>query len=238
MKPTPLRLIITAAAVIVLVVLSMPSGCKDPNDFEPGDTLVDAPAPPTAIAPQDSYLYMPTGFPFYVTLQWNVVDSAEVYQVELTRQGDSATIRNVDSSYYVIGFTDDTRFGDYLWRVRASSGHWVGGYTGWSSYYHFGVDYQPFWPMIIRPAPSESLILDSFPQPVTMEWNRVRDETKYDIMIYLDSIAYYEGSVDDTMFNYWFYEPGHFYWQVRANSQHWQMPGRWAYSDYYIVLTK
>ena len=238
MKPTPLRLIITAAAVIVLVVLSMPSGCKDPNDFEPGDTLVDAPAPPTAIAPQDSYLYMPTGFPFYVTLQWNEVDSAEVYQVELTQQGDSATIRNVDSSYYVIGFTDDTRFGDYLWRVRASSGRWIGGYTGWSVYSSFGVDDQPFFPTIIRPAFSESLFVDSLPAPVMMEWNRVRDESRYDIKIFRDTTTYFESSISDTLFEFWVEDTGYYSWRVRAYSPRWQMPGRWAFSVFYVMQMK
>ena len=239
MNPSMIRRFMILIALVVLVILSLPTGCKNPDDFKPPeDTLFDAPAPPTAFAPQDSYLFVPVVFPFYVTLDWTEVDSAEIYQVELTREGDTAKIQNVDSSYYIIGFTDDTRFGDYLWRVRASSSHWIGGYTGWSAYYHFGVDYQPFWPMIIRPAPSESLFADSLPAPVIMEWNRVRDESFYDLKIFKDSIAYFEGSINDTIFEFWIEETGHYSWRVRAYSPRWQQPGRWAYSDFYVVLNK
>lgn len=239
MKPTPLRIIIGMVCVISLAFLSLPSGCKDPNEFKPPeDSLIKPPAPPSAIAPQDSYLYIPTVFPLYVILQWTEVDSADVYQVELTRQGDSATIRSVDSSSYPIGFADDTRFGNYLWRVRASNGRWIGGYTSWSSYRHFGVDYQPYRPMLIKPAPSESLFYDSLPAVITMEWNRVRDETYYDIKIYLDSLVSVETVSEDTLYEFWVEAPGHYSWQIRANSRHWEKPGRWAYSDFYLVLNK
>lgn len=239
MKPIPLRLIMTAGVMVALAVLSMPPGCKDPDDFKPPeDTLYDAPAPPGCLAPPDSYLYIPLGLPLYVTMDWTDVDSAMGYQLELTREGDTAKVLEIDSSYYVRGFTTDMQFGEYVWRVRASSSHWIGGYTGWSPYRRFGVDYQPFRPTIVKPAPAESLFVDSLPAAIALEWTRVRDETYYDIKIFLDSLTCVESVTGDTVYEFWPDLPGHYTWQVRANSWHWQMPGRWAYSDFHVILNK
>ncbi len=233
------RILAGTAIVVFLAVLFLPAGCQNPNDFKPPeDTLLPPPPAPSILAPPDSYLFIPVVFPAYVNLQWSEIESAEVYQVELARIGDTATLRNVDSSYYSIGFPDDTRFGNYVWRVRASSTRWLNGYTAWSPYFHFGIAYQPRGPLLIKPEWAESIFVDTLPKNVAMEWTRVRDETFYDVKIFLDSLAVVESVTGDTFYEFWADEPGHYYWQVRANSWHWQMPGRWAYSNFYLVLNK
>jgi len=117
----------------IAVILLTNTACRDPGDFKPDvDTLLFPPPAPQLLTPPDSYAYITGKDELYFQLNWSAVDSAEVYELELSIVGHSATVI-LDSASF-LGLIDKYHFGINLWCVRASSPRWKGGYTDWSEF--------------------------------------------------------------------------------------------------------
>lgn len=105
--------------------------CRDPYDFKPGvDTLVFPPPAPRLLDPPDSFVFLADTNELYFVLNWEPVDSVQMYVLELYILGQGAFILRDSTSY--LGLIDAGHFGKNTWRVRASSARWKSGYTDWS----------------------------------------------------------------------------------------------------------
>jgi hypothetical protein len=127
-------MLVPAAKVIIFIIIGYlltNTTCRDPYEFKPiDDTLVFPPPAPHLLMPPDSYIFATNENEVYFQLNWNPVDSTQVYELELTIVGHPDTLI-LDSTFY-LGLVDNSLFGENSWRVRACSSRWKGWYTEWS----------------------------------------------------------------------------------------------------------
>jgi hypothetical protein len=126
--------------VIIMMFIAYYPGCKDPDEFNPDDSLIDPPEPPQPIfPPQDTnYTWTPQVGPiFYLDFEWSSVAGAQRYELEIDTDSSfdnaaiySTTHTSVEAELYEID--------RYFWHVRAFSSAWTY-YTEWSDIWTFRI---------------------------------------------------------------------------------------------------
>ena len=224
------RLAFLGLVTVVLTVIGLDQGCKDPNDFKPPeDTLADPPAAPKLLSPIDYYVRMPDGPTCRLTLDWEAIPDAERYEIDFTSLHNGSWTVSYDTNSFTVRLEKEP--GQYLidhftWRVRAANTHWKY-YTGYSETRHFEVRYRPPAPLLVLQSDDTTLVVDSLPYLVLFDWMPVQDEQHYDLDLFIDSFPlefqvsnhYYRCTIDDT---------GTYYWYVRASNPLWQYPSYWS----------
>lgn len=241
-----MKRVLFLTAVGALVLLTLSGRCKDPDDFAPPeDTLSPPPGPPQLQSPMDHYVFMTPfaevedgRFIIEISLSWDMVAGAEVYELELiTGDLPPYIIHCEDNSYYFQIINDFSKLCDYLWRVRAGSTQWDD-MTDWSEQWHFEARFQPWGPKLLTPLPDEVIMVDSLPVIVALMWYLIEDEQCYEVQIFnhgvlIDSsIVYamtYECLIDSTET---------YAWQVRAGSALWQYFSYPLELRYFTVQTR
>lgn len=212
--------------------------CRDPHDFEPDqDTLLDPPAAPQLLEPDENYVYMATTWPsfyVYVNFSWAEVSGAEEYTLELAIDTFAPAQYPLVENQWTLLIMNASHLGNYWWRVRAYSALWKF-YTEWSETGHFEARRQPDGPELLYPANNQQFTFDSLPEAVTFQWRSVADETYYEIMIGYNTDTLSLEFANDTCSAIAAETTGVFWWQVRAGSQNWQCASRWSGPRYFII---
>jgi len=225
-KPTTSKIFL---GLILMAVgyLTINPACKNPNDFKPPeDTLVFPPLPPRLLSPVDRYAFITDGIELSFRLEWEPVDSADTYILELTLNGHPNSIA-LDSNSYE-GGVDSDHFGTNTWRVRVSSSRWKGSYTEWTETRIFYTRNRPQPPYLYQPPYDTSLSYDSMPAPVGFSWGTVTGAHFYNVEIYKDHQPIYCDNPDQCLDTIYVDDTGHYEWRVRATSDLWQLPGQWS----------
>jgi len=196
--------------------------CKTPEDDNPNDSLLYAPAPPQLIAPADSYNFMTEAANLYYTLRWEDVDSAQAYELVLNN-----SMIVLDSNSF-LGYIDQNHFGETRWRARAASTRWKTGYTEWSDTLIFFTSHPAFPPPQILPPYDAQIVSDSVTAHVGFEWDAVVRAQYYELEIYYDSALIYTVQMGQFWDSVYLDDTGRYEWRVKAGSSHWQMSGQWS----------
>jgi len=222
-----IKVIPVMLCVLTFIFIAFNATCKNPEDLNPDeDTLLNSPLAPRLLAPADSYAFMTDGGNINFKLDWEAVDSAVAYEMELTIAGHPSTVV-LDSNAYA-GLIDQAHFGENSWRVRASSTRWKGGYSAWSDTLTFFTSHPPFPPDQVLPPYDAQIVSDSVTAYVGFEWGSVARAKFYELEIYYDSMLIYSISLSQFTDSIYLDDTGHYDWRVRAGSAHWQMPGQWS----------
>lgn len=119
-------------AVVVLLACILYTTCRDPEDFQPDDPYVEAPAPPDIIFPLADTVV--NGVVVSVYFSWTAVTSAESYEIQydtsLTWPSDWREITVTSPTYISVRRFAFTTV--YYCRIRALSASWQDGHTEWS----------------------------------------------------------------------------------------------------------
>jgi hypothetical protein len=138
-----------------------------------------SPSAPSPASPANGSVSQPLS----VTLKWDSVSTATVYQIQVLTDTNSATltIRNDDSTSSLTDtskaftFTYDST---YYWRVRAKN---AGGAGAWSTIYKFTT-------ILVTPVlKSPSSGVSGLPLTDTLKWSGVSGATLYRIQVSLDT---------------------------------------------------
>ena len=124
---------------IIIFYINLNQGCKDPGEYEPGDSLISPPAPPQLIAPPDSTLFSISPDPADIYFEWTPVTGAEFYDIEFSTDSTFDTTYGYILTYKASSYWTIISFyllGDIFWRVRAYSQLWTW-YTNWSEIGYF-----------------------------------------------------------------------------------------------------
>jgi len=224
------RLVFLVLLAVVLTVIGFGPSCKDPNDFEPAeDTLANPPPAPQLLSPIDYYVRMPDAPTCRLTLEWEAVPAAEMYEIDFTSDSNGSWTVPYDTNCFTIRLEKEP--GQYLldhftWKVRAGNTHWKY-YTGWSETRHFEVRYQPPQPMLVHPPYDTTIVADSLPVMIDFDWAPVQDEQYYDFDLIIDSFPI-EYRVTTHSFQCPIGDTGTYQWCVRAGSPLWQYPSEWS----------
>jgi hypothetical protein len=140
-----LRLLLKFSLLFIVVfIVTYHHGCKDPDDYIPGnDSLVPPPPAPHLLYPRDdTVMWYWQPYPNQVELGWSIIDDAQYYELELAH--DSAFTAMVgEYRAYTYSYTYSvTHDGVYYWRVRAYNEHWTW-YTDWSETWTFYAWFRP-----------------------------------------------------------------------------------------------
>ncbi len=212
--------------LILLITASRQIGCRNPHDFEPPeDSLITHPDPPTLLEPEHQFVFMPGSYPYIIRLSWTTVEGAEIYERELIQDTFPPTYVNTQQSWYDLAVFDIDAFS---WRIRASSSDWQGGYTEWSEQKSFEVRFRPSPPQLLYPLDGAVFNFDSLPQTIEFTWRPTSDEQFYEFQLYYDSLLIEQTPINDTVYPFEVYDPGEYYWCIRAGSNHWQYYTDWS----------
>src|SRR4030042_3992271 len=228
-----LLLLLTATIFLMLSVIN----CRDPYDFEPNpDTLLDPPAAPQLLSPENNYVYMAISYPFniYIYFNWTEISDAEDYTLELVIDTFAPVYYAATSNQWTIILMDRYRFCDYSWRGRAYSAAWKF-YTSWSETRSFEARWQPDGPPLIYPPNNHQFIIDSLPEVVDLQWQSIADEEYYNILVgqNFDTLMY--DFSNDTCYAFLAETTGTFWWQIRAGSPKWQYESNWSNRWYFVI---
>jgi len=224
-----MRMSLLLVAVCGMLLLYSPHGCKDPSEFEPpSDSLYPPPEPPQLSSPMNHYVFMDpdampgTSFFIYVDLQWDAVADAEVYQLELVTDTlpPNIMICENNSRFFVI-HDDVTKLCEYHWRVRAGSSQWEA-MTDWSQQWYFEARWCPFGPELISPVNYSTIMVDSLPALLAMQWNIITEAEFYEVKIFADSLLIDSNVVFSNSYEFVVQDTSMYCWQVRAGSSFWQ----------------
>jgi len=225
-----------AIAAVIFVLLAIPHGCRDPNDFKPPpDTSQHPPPPPHLNAPKNEVIYnvQSTGFTIYFS--WERIDSAEIYELNFTDSLGHDTIYVVDTNrkYLILPL------GSFSWRVRAGNGAWSW-YTDWSDQWQFQITYYKT-NFLSYPPDVSIFITDTFPYHVPLKWHSLGDRTTYVLEIYLDATFLEDHYLFDTAYNVFSVPDSGFYpwyeWRIKAFNPRWIFPETLTTSKFsFIVL--
>lgn len=134
--------LLTLLIYCLIAFLHYNAACKNPHNYEPFDSLYPPPAPPILIfPPNDTIIVYYEPFPHDIIFEWNSVEDAESYQLQVVN--DTTQLVNAP----VIKITDTStiytlpRKDHYYWRVRAYSPKWEW-FTNWSETRHFYAYYE------------------------------------------------------------------------------------------------
>lgn len=116
----------------VCFLVSFNSTCKDPEEFEPVDSLLPPPSPPGLIHPFPDTVF-PCGVSYDVFFYWKPIESAGVYQIQIDTASTFSTelFLQVSSPPTTIKLNRYGNRTDYFARIRAGSSLWIW-YTDWS----------------------------------------------------------------------------------------------------------
>jgi hypothetical protein len=119
-------------AVIALLACIVHASCRSPEEFEPDDPYIEAPAPPEIIYPLPDTSV--NGVVVNVFFSWTAVTNAESYEIQydtsLTWPSDWRETATSLSCYISVRRYAFTTI--YYCRIRALSAHWEQGFTEWS----------------------------------------------------------------------------------------------------------
>ena len=133
---------ITTLLLLLIVLLHIYPGCKDPGEYEPEvDSLIDPPEPVRLIYPPDDTGYVKTTAQPILEIDfiWNAIIDAEYYEFQMSSEStfnDSYTT-TYTMAYNTLNITGIST-GNHFWRVRASSPCWTW-FTDWSEIRFFRV---------------------------------------------------------------------------------------------------
>jgi hypothetical protein len=119
--------------VIIVMFITYYPGCKNPEEYNPDDSLIEPPEPPQPISPPEgtSYVWTPqVGSIFHLDFEWSTVTGAQRYELEIDTDSSFDNAAVYSTSYTSIQaelYEIDT----YFWHVRAYSSAWTY-YTEWS----------------------------------------------------------------------------------------------------------
>ncbi|MDH4211649.1 MAG: hypothetical protein OEV79_09425 [candidate division WOR-3 bacterium] len=224
----------TRATLLMVALCSMllvysPNGCKDPSEYEPPiDTLYPPPEPPHLLSPANHYVFMDpdampgTSFFIEVELFWDIVENAEIYELELVTDGLPPNIIHCqDNSWFLIIHDDETRLCEYNWRVRAGNSRWEA-MTDWSERWFFEARWRPSGPELLFPANYSMITVDSLPSFVELKWDTVSDEEFYEAKIFMDTLLIDSSNIYNTSYSFLVEDTAAYWWQIRAGSNLWQ----------------
>ncbi len=150
-----------------------------------------------------------------VTLQWNDVDEADEYMIQVTLSGEpfsSATVDETlsDTELTVTALDADT---EYQWRVRSIAG---GVNSDWSSVWSFTTQ-NVETPQLTSPADGAA----DLAQPFTFTWDGIAGADSYQIQITLHGDSFANAIADETITNPEFDAPAldaetQYQWRVRS----------------------
>jgi hypothetical protein len=105
---------------LVIFLINLNSGCKDPDEYAPPqDSLVAPPLPPQLIVPADSELFSQTpDIAMDIYFDWSTVADAQYYQIQVaTDVAFNSTLfdENVYAHSVTLTFYHP---GEFFWRVR------------------------------------------------------------------------------------------------------------------------
>jgi hypothetical protein len=222
--------IILAHIVIALVIFSFTiyPGCKDPFEHAPPeDSLVPPPQPPVFLNPVDNFVLMTDSQNFRVAMNWEEVEGADIYQIEIEGDSYPKGIINVDTNYYEFGILLFDMLDKYTWQARAHSSNWET-YTTWSEKWHFETRLRPPPPQMLYPPNDTIFYVDSLPVLFELKWDIVQDEEFYQLQIFKDDSLIDLLIVFTNNHIVYITELGQYKWQVRASSSNWQHYTFWS----------
>ncbi|KPK63429.1 hypothetical protein AMJ83_07120 [candidate division WOR_3 bacterium SM23_42] len=227
--------IVNLLIVCILMIVIFDTDCKDPYEYEPPeDTLLTPPGPPLLVYPRDNFVFMDpaalpgASFAIHVQLDWQPVEHAELYELELTTDTLPPNTIYCDSDgWYFLIQNDNTKLCDYFWRVRAYSSDWQY-FTEYTAQRRFEARWRPFAPQQLYPLYNGIIHVDSLPAQIDFVWFRTQDEEFYELNIFRDNVLVNYSIVPDTHWLEIVSDTGLYTWQVRAGSQCWQYASFWS----------
>ncbi len=228
-----LILLLTATLLLILSGIN----CRDPHDFEPDpDTLLDPPAAPQLLSPENDYVYMATSDPFYIYIDfnWTEISDAEEYTLELAIDTFAPINYAAPSNQWTIIVRDTYRLCDYAWKVRAYSPTWKF-YTDWSETRSFQARWQPDGPDLFYPPNHQQFLLDSLPEVIDLIWHSISEAEFYKVLVISNSDTLMNEYTFDTCSVILADTTGVFWWKIRAGNAKWQHESRWSDQWYFSV---
>lgn len=117
--------------LIALILIS--HGCKDPDEYNPEEPLLPPPAPPELLLPlADTNLCSASPYP-NVFFDWSTVSGAEIYEIQTdsTLSWSTAEITRMNHPPTYIMLYRYAGTAPWYARIRAASSNWTN-YTDWS----------------------------------------------------------------------------------------------------------
>ncbi len=170
--------------------------------------------------------------PATVLLDWNTVDTAVSYDVQLDDSSDFSSplseAQGLTASQWTTAALGD---GVYYWRARAYDGT---DYSPWSSGWSFSVGVQMAAPVLISPAKNARLRTTN----ITFEWYALDGVDSYRIDVSTDPtfsavvIAGTSGTCSDGICSFTSttkLDPATYYWRVQAMNDGWPWSEVWSF---------
>jgi hypothetical protein len=130
-KSTNLIGFLVAALVISLMLVA--HGCKDPDEYNPGEPQYPPPGPPELLLPyaDTNLCYGSRHVPVF--FDWTTVGGAEIYEIQTdsTLSWSTAEITQTSQPPIIIGLYRYAGTAPWYARIRAGSSNWTN-YTDWS----------------------------------------------------------------------------------------------------------
>ena len=182
--------------IFVLLILIIMSSCRElinPVDPE-AENYQGYPIYDGDSIPEDAVISITGVFPatsaslFDTTplLDWDDIDNAKGFQLQLSETEDSLTTEaeliSLEESQYLIPLEKKLEYGKvYYWRVRIANGENL--FSAWSEVCHFSVDWNISWTGLVPV--NEGTTIDTSPQ---LEWDSVGGVSGYKVR-YADTEA-------------------------------------------------
>jgi len=217
---------------IFTLVLTFTPDCKNPNDNKPPeDSLLPPPEPPELLTPPDSFVHMPLGNN-RLFISWNHIEGAEIYEINFVNETMDEWTTQADTNFLNQNWFE--RFGKFTWKVRAYGPAWEY-FTDWSMPRHFEVRL-PFDPPALLSPPNDTIFsFDSLPANINFQWSKINEARFYVIQIYIDTTLIYEITTKNVYETALIDSVATYYWQVRADNNHWEYPTGWSARKRFFV---
>jgi hypothetical protein len=171
-----------------------------------------------------------------VSLAWKAEESADYYQIQISRAPGFASIekeeKRVLKSHYDV--RDLEMQSTYYWRVRAANEAGVG---DWSTAWTFTPTREAHHPTVTSLAMPPDRAINQ-PTEIEFRWDEVAGATSYQLEISLDAFyntkfASIEGIKNTNRFIYGLVKTYTYYWRVRAYNP--AGYGPWSQTRYIII---
>ncbi len=221
---------------ILLLTIFFNPKCKDPNEYKPPvDSLLPPPPPPNLLTPVDSFVHMPLG-DNRLLISWEQIEGATIYEINFVAEILGEWTLQLDTnalSQNWFGIKDKV-----VWKVRAYGPKWDY-YTDWSAPRYFEIVRFPFsGPEVIYPPNGATLVFDSLPAEITLQWKKLSNAQYYDVNVFLDTTLIYENTLYDQHYTIIIDSATNYFWAVRAGSEKWEFPTSWSAALFSVQLSK
>ncbi|MGB7054064.1 MAG: hypothetical protein WBE28_01930 [bacterium] len=118
---------------LLITVVLISHGCKDPDEYNPEEPLLPPPGPPELLLPYPDTNLCHGSPHVAVFFDWTTVSGAEIYEIQTdsTLSWSTAEITRVSSPPTYIGLYRYVENAPWYARIRAGSSNWTN-YTAWS----------------------------------------------------------------------------------------------------------